>query len=164
MTPSYSTVPWQPGQQSPASMEARKAQCTREQLAQLLTSPEYQQWTDKKQGGPSKGARLLTSAPEYLLATMALLVLLLLALQPWVAPTATRAVSCHTCAVLSACMGAEQYPEVLFEKGRARNARCEGGSLLSGRSSTGPQVSCQGRKMAACRHICSCQPSSWPAL
>ena len=103
MTPSYSAVPWQPGQQSPASMEARKAQCTREQLAQLLTSPEYQQWTDKKQGGPSKGARLLTSAPEYLLATMALLVLLLLALQPWVAPTCSElshlcsAVCLHGC-------------------------------------------------------------------
>ena len=95
MTTSYSTLPWQPGQQSPASMEARKAQCTRQQLAQLLTSPEYQQWSDKKQSGPSKGARLLTSAPEYLLAAMALVVLLLLALQPWVAPTAIHTVSCQ---------------------------------------------------------------------
>ena len=96
MTPSYSALPWQPGQQSPASMEARKAQCTRQQLAQLLSSSEYQQWADKKQSSPSKGARVLTSAPEYLLAAMALVVLLLLAVQPWVAPTATRTVSCQT--------------------------------------------------------------------
>ena len=86
-------------------MEARKAQCTRQQLAQLLTSPEYQQWTDKKHSSPSKGARVLTSAPEYLLAAMALGVLLLLALQPWVAPAAPQTVSCQTGLHASALSG-----------------------------------------------------------
>ncbi|KAK9829162.1 hypothetical protein WJX72_004253 [[Myrmecia] bisecta] len=61
--------------------EERRDRCTKQQLSLLLVSPEYKAWV-KQQAGQAAG-------PEGLLALFAVIIGLLLFVQPWLAPATT---------------------------------------------------------------------------